>query len=231
MAKTKKETFQDFLEQLQVAEVKKGRPIETIEERKYFLIVCEGVRTEPIYFDYIKRFLPNNLLETIEISGEGDNTINIVRIAIRKKEERAINILLPDFDEVWAVFDKDDFPKENYDNAILLANRKGIECGVSNQSFELWYVLHFQLLETALHRKDYIAVLTKLLGFKYEKNNKKIIKLLFEKGNVRQAIEWAKHLENMHIGKSPSSACPSTRVYELVERLLAYSKFDSQTMT
>lgn len=223
MAKAKRETFADFLNELKQNVVSSPKPIEVIPERKYFLIVSEGERTEPNYFNHFKTFLPKHLVETINVYGEGDNTINIVRKAISIRDERKKNALLPDFDEVWAVYDKDDFPAERFNTAVRLAEQNGIESGHSNQSFELWYVLHFQLLENALHRSDYIKTLSKILNFKYEKNDLRVVTFLFQKGNVRQAIEWAKELERNNLGATPSNSIPATRVYQLVERLLAYS--------
>ena len=214
-----------MLEELQEKAVTKGSPVETIDEKRYFLIVCEGTRTEPIYFKFIQRFLPRHLMQTIEVSGEGDNTLNIVKTAIQKREERAANQLTPPYDEVWAVFDKDDFPEHRYDTAVHLAKRRGIEHGVSNESFELWYILHFQYLDTALNRGDYAGILTKMLGFNYEKNDETVVKALFADGNVGRAIEWAKKLEELHEGKTPSESCPYTRVHILVERLLSYTKY------
>jgi hypothetical protein len=227
MPNKKESFFADLLKQLEQEKITRGRPVEQIEEKRYFLIVCEGIRTEPIYFNYFKKFLPNHLLETIEVSGQGDNTINIVDIAIKKRAEREKNLLLPPFDEVWAVFDKDDFPADRYDNAVVKAQEFGIEAGISNEAFELWYILHFQLLTNALKRQQYIGILSKILGFKYEKNkqnSEKVVELLFEKGNVRNAIQWAEMLEQMHVGNTPSKSCPYTRVYILVKRLLKYTK-------
>jgi hypothetical protein len=225
MAKVNKESFNEMLEKLKSESIVTGKQVEAIEERRYFLIVCEGKRTEPIYFEYIQNLLPKDLMRTIQIEGEGDNTMNLVREAIRKRNERLENALVPAYDEVWAVFDKDDFPNENYDNAVSMALANNIECGISNQSFELWYILHFELLEAALHRKDYISRLSQYLGFKYNKNDRNVVKFLFSNGNVKQAISWAKRLEKIHDGKTPSESCPYTRVYVLVERLLEYSKY------
>lgn len=213
--------FSAFIEQLKDSKVKASK-VEVKQERKYFLIVSEGKRTEPIYFEYFSDRLPRNLLNTIDVHGEGDNTINVVNIAIKMREKRKLNKQLPQYDEVWAVFDKDDFPASRYNEAISLASRNGIESGHSNQSFELWYVLHFQFLQSALHRNDYITTLTDQLGFKYTKNTSKVVDELFRIGNVKQAIKWARELESIHIDKTPSDSCPYTRVYVLVERLLQY---------
>lgn len=228
MPNKKESFFSDLLKRLEAEKVVAGKPVEQIDEIKYFLIVCEGTRTEPSYFGYIKNLLPKNLLETIEVSGEGDNTINVVNIAIEKRDKRLNNPILPPYNEVWAVFDKDDFPDHRYDNAVKKATQSGVEPGFSNESFELWYVLHFQFLTSAIKRDQYIDLLTKKLGFKYNKRTEdgpKIVKLLFEKGNVGKAIEWAKKLEEMHKGLTPTDMCPYTRIYLLVEKLLIYTKY------
>jgi hypothetical protein len=105
--------------------------------------------------------------------------------------------------------------------AEMLASLKS---GHTNQAFELWYVLHFQYLNTALNRGDYFNILSKIFKKKYQKNNEEIVALLFEKGNVKQAIEWAKDLIVMHENVTPANACPSTQLHILVEKLLTYSK-------
>lgn len=222
MAKKKhKETFSEMLASLKSNTVE-AKPVATIEERKYFLIVCEGTRTEPIYFDFLKKFLPKHLLETIQIIGQGDNTVNVVRKAIDERNKRLKDEINPNFDEVWAVFDKDDFPARRFNEAVILAEQQGIKSGHTNQAFELWYVLHFQYLNTALNRGDYFNILSKMVKKKYQKNDEEIVALLFEKGNVKQAIEWAKDLIIMHENVTPADACPSTQLHILVEKILTY---------
>lgn len=57
---------------------------------------------------------------------------------------------------------------------------------------------------------------------KYVKNDKQVFKILREKGNEIQAIEFAKKLMKGNKGKQPSDIAPGTRVYELVEKLRKY---------
>jgi hypothetical protein len=227
MAKQKPgQTFAEMLAELQESSVTQGKPIEVIEQRQYFLIICEGIRTEPNYFKYISNFLPKNLIETITIVGAGDNTINVVERAVTERDRRRNNKLLPHFDEVWAVFDKDDFPDERFNNAVILANNNGVNSAHSNQAFELWYVLHFQYLDTALTRNDYFRILSEKLKAKYEKNNEEIIKMLFERGNVVKAIEFADTLVSMNNGQSAAKSWPVTFVHKLVCKLLKYSNLE-----
>lgn len=219
----KKFSFKDFVEELkQNSTQTSAKSVETKEERKYFLIVTEGEKTEPNYFNKFKIYLPKNLLSTIELIGEGDNTIHIVNKAIEERDKRLNDPLKPNYDEVWAVFDRDSFPPERVDNAVAIAEANQIEPALSNQAFELWYVLHFQFLDADLDRKLYFDILSSFLGTKYEKNTHKIIDLIWEKGNVIQAIKWAKKLEANSKGQTPSNSVPTTRVYKLVENLLSY---------
>ncbi|MGS2727945.1 RloB family protein [Psychroserpens sp. BH13MA-6] len=216
-------SFADFLKELEESKEKEVvKKVEQLQERKYFLIVCEGEKTEPNYFRYFRNKLPKHLLNTVELVGEGDNTLNVVKKAISLKLERLKDPITPEFDEVWAVFDKDDFPNERVDSAFNLANQSNIKCAFSNQSFELWYVLHFQYLDANLHRSQYIEILSDILGLKYEKNSEEIVELIFEKGDLNLAVKSSKKLEEINKGKSPSNSAPFTSVYLLVENLMEY---------
>jgi hypothetical protein len=215
------ETFAEMCERLKKGKEPETRRLNAIPERHYFLIVSEGAKTEPIYFQYFKDRLPRNSLDMIEIEPGGVETIRVVELAIQKRKERKQS-LKPPYDEVWAVFDKDDFPDENFNGAIDLAEQVQIRAAASNEAFELWYVLHFHYLDTAIKRQQYFEILTKLLGFPYEKNSAKVVEHLFEKGDFRQAIKWAKKLEAMHQGKPKAGSCPYTGVYVLVRRLAVY---------
>lgn len=229
MPNKKESFFADLLKELENGKIDKGKPVSKIEEKKYFLITCEGKKTEPIYFEYLRDLLPVHLVETIEVMGRGANTLAVVRTAIQKRNARLKDPILPPYSEVWAVFDKDDFPAKNFDNAVTMANANEIEPGITNECFELWFILHFRFLDTAIKRQQYFDILSEELNFKYgkdEKNGKKAVEYLFEKGKIRRAIKWAEKLEKLHAGKTPSDSCPYTRVHILVEKLLDYANHD-----
>ena len=63
-------------------------------KEKYILIVCEGEKTEPHYFEAIKNCFSTNTLETynIDIEGTGTNTLQVVEIAdnLRKNAEKTV---------------------------------------------------------------------------------------------------------------------------------------------
>lgn len=200
-----------------------AKPVEVLEEKQYYLIVCEGSRTEPEYFQHIQNMLPKNLVETIAIEGGQGNTIDVVRKAIELRDKRNRSVTAPPFDEVWAVYDKDDFPAKRFNSAIQLAAQEDICSGETNEAFELWYVLHFDYLDTAIGRADYCTRLSKIFNRKYIKRETHFHALLFEGKRVLTAIGHAEKLLKIHTGKSPANACPYTRVHELVRKLLVYA--------
>lgn len=56
------------------------------------------------------------------------------------------------YDQVWCVFDVDDHP--NLNQALQEAHDAGLKLAVSNESFELWLVLHFQDNPGMMDRKN-----------------------------------------------------------------------------
>ena len=61
--------------------VEKKRKEKTKEVRVYFLIVCEGEKTEPNYFKSFKTNV-KSFVYTIETLGEGSNTKDLVKRTI-----------------------------------------------------------------------------------------------------------------------------------------------------
>lgn len=171
-----------------------------------FLIVCEGEKTEPNYF---KSFKLSNA--TIKIDGTGKNTLSLIT---HVKDNYNIN----DYDQVWAVFDKDSFPEKSFNAAVK--SRK-IRIAYSNEAFEMWYLLHFDYFSTGITRDKYIEKLNDLLGHKYEKNSTSMYDEIKDKQEI--AIKNAKQLlEQYQNGETPSQMNPSTTVFVLVEELNKY---------
>lgn len=116
---------------------------------EYHLIVSEGTKTEPKYFEKIKETIDAKYRDRIhlDISGKGANTVTLFNRAV-KDVARSNNV----YKHVWLVFDKDDFPPENFDRtAELCASESTDETRYhpiwSNQCIELWFLLHFMFLQ------------------------------------------------------------------------------------
>jgi inorganic triphosphatase YgiF len=165
-------------------------------------------------------------LECIEIEGEGKNTKSLIEITERHRSKKEA-LTGRKFDFTWAVFDRDSFPADNFDNAINQAEgmKPKIQCAWSNEAFELWYLLHLEFVNTPMSRELYKSKIEKWLSkkiekpFKYQKNRKDMYDVLNRFGNEKQAIEWAKQLESMFDGNKFSTHNPRTRVYLLIQEL------------
>ena len=86
------------------------------EPGQRFLIVCEGEKTEPNYFDdlRVRGRIPG------KVKGIGESPVRVVKHAIKLMKE-------DDYEQVWCVFDRDVFPEKNFNEALRLAKENGIE--------------------------------------------------------------------------------------------------------
>jgi hypothetical protein len=149
------------------------------------------------------------------VVGAGANTDSLV--------ERAIGLKLDEisrsepYNEVWCVFDRDSFSAQQFNRARQLAASHRIHVAVSNQCFELWYLLHFCYLDTAVDRKHYIKKLSTHLGARYKKNSTTMYDTLLDKQGT--AMRNAERLLECYCPHNPEKADPSTTVHKLVKRL------------
>lgn len=209
---------------------KKKREIESKELAPYrYLLVCEGEKTEPLYFEAFKTLINRRYNDTIKINrysidilGTGRNTEDLVKYT-EEAIERELNQGKLPYGNVWVIFDKDDFRKDQFNNAIFKAENNGYNVAWSNECIELWFVLHFEYLNTAILRTQYIEKLNVYfealsLG-KYQKNMNNIYEIINTNGTVDFAIANAKRLEEINKGSEAADKVPCTTVYKLVEEL------------
>ena len=210
----------------------KGRKRHGRKILKYFLIVCEGQKTEPHYFKGLKRQLSKGVLRQIEIDirGIGANTQSLVKKALEIKSEIEFDTTRP-IDQVWVVFDRDSFKKQQFNQAVAFCEQKSplINAAWSNEAFELWYLLHFDDHRSALSRTQYQKKLEScfknagLTNFRYAKNHENMFTLLDEYGSRSDAIRRCKALNKDYSEKrNYADHNPCTQVHLLVEDLLKY---------
>jgi len=199
-------------------------------KRKYYLIVCEGEKTEPNYFEGLKDDLPKGVLTNyqIDIEGTGRNTQSLIDEALRLKEVYEDDHNRP-IDSLWVVFDKDSFSANDFNNAVLRCQNSNPEigCAWSNEAFELWYLLHFHFYNHGMSRRDYQKLIEENLrphlgnGYRYQKNSIDMYGLLKEHGDLDTAIRNAKKLSELFKNRSDyANHNPGTGVWRLVEELL-----------
>lgn len=189
------------------------RRVETKDKRQRFLIVCEGKKTEPNYF---RSFRVPKEVEVVIGFGNGVH-VTVVREAIRLRDASR-----NDFDQVWAVFDRDkelSNPRsvQNFNEALRLAQENNIQTAYSNDAFELWYLLHFDYCDTAILRSDYITKLQSKLPGGYKKNDPYVYAKLASL--MDDACRNAMNLLSRYEPSNPESDDPSTTVHLLVQEL------------
>ncbi len=152
---------------------RKSKELKTRSET--WLIVCEGKKTEPNYFNSLFDYVNSKSDRKIkpEIKGTGWNTESLVSsvdeyFSFVDELKRKTNI---PYGKVFAVFDKDSFTKRQFNDAIYMAARKGYIPIWSNECIELWFLLHFNLLESNITRDEYYKRLSDIFGAKYNKSD------------------------------------------------------------
>ena len=103
------------------------------------LIVCEGEKTEPIYFKGLKNYLRLHSAN-VEIVGEGVTPAKIVKRA--KALDKWEKEMGDPFDMIFCVFDKD--THADYQMALDQCAQKNYVAITSVPAFEYWLLLHFR---------------------------------------------------------------------------------------
>ena len=179
-----------------------------------FLIVCEGKKTEPNYLQGFR--VPKDLAE-IDVRGLGITPPQLIEKALSLRRKASDRIELEEYDQVWCVFDKDDWEDDKFNDLIEEAKNEGLDVAYSNQAFELWFLLHFHYYDIPMHRNQYEGELSKLLGLRYKKNAKDMYYRLYSK--KKTAIKNAEKLLARYISRNPAKDNPSTTVHLLVREL------------
>lgn len=126
---------------------------EQIEPYKHYYFICEGRNTERWYFEKLldiqKSLNIHSLIKLVylEKTGEHENLSNpeqLIQFADEQKTNGSISFDAK-FDKMIVVFDADVFESQykNYAEVILNGEKKNI-LGVTNPSFELFLLLHYE---------------------------------------------------------------------------------------
>lgn len=198
-----------------------GYKIETIPINKTILIVCEG-QTEKLYFGSFP--VLGLKIKAIDLKGQA-------KLKLVESTKEIVENAKEEYNVIWCVFDMDvkrgadEFA--DFDNAISKALLLGYRVAYSNDAFELWFHLHFNLTDSQHLRSFYYKELGKTFGINYVKDGKKyafclkIYDILKKDKNSSQekAIERARSLFEQQENLPYHQQNPNTKVYELVEEL------------
>lgn len=185
------------------------------------LIVCEGTKTEPIYFTELRDCYSLNTAN-IEVTGEsGSSPSAILNFAKRRykesKQERN------EFDKIYCVFDKDNHT--TYDQTVndIRSFKPGNKffAITSVPCFEFWLLLHFVHTDQPFNSQPGNSaakqVLTRLHQHlqDYRKGGRGLFKRLLPR--LEQAKNRATGISEKNVAAGSDN--PSTKVQELVEYL------------
>jgi len=185
-------------------------PVKIINNK--ILILCCG-NTEKEYFLHYKGYFEMSMknVKIKVIRSKSSSSLSMVAEALASQSK---------YNNIWVVFDKDIDP--NFDNAIKKAYKHKIECAFSNKAFEYWLLLHLTDKGGGMSVEELKEDLSKLLGYKYEKNRNmgRICKNILEHIDEAETRAEKRHAEFIsgHY-KSYSEWCSCTTVYKLTKKL------------
>lgn len=207
------------------AKLKRRKTETRIPKPDSFLIISEGTKTEPNYFnglaDHINEKYGKSIdvqKPTIDAKGQGMSTVRLVQEAAKIAARSRIM-----YKQTWILFDKDDFG--DFDEAIQLCDSYHYHAGWSNQSFEYWIYLHFEYSDSALHRNEWCEKLNQIFKLKnickegYDKNDLHLFEHVASYGGIKNAIRNAKKIDRTYKDTIPSKCDPCTKVYYLLMEL------------
>lgn len=197
------------------------RKEELKKDKPHVLIVCEGEKTEPQYFQEIVE-LHGITSAVVKIHGECDSApISVVEEAVKLYDNSVRNGL--EYDNVFCVFDRDEHT--SYDQALIKidqlkeANFKAI---VSNPCFEYWFILHYEFTTQPYSRQGNNSAAKLALNHlrKHDSDYQKKTKGSYLKLSGKTYVAIANAEKSRFEADKTGSVNPTTNVDELVSFLL-----------
>ena len=182
------------------------------------LIVCEGSKTEPEYFEGLKRAYRLSGANIKIVPGDGNDPVSIVKHALAEYRKGG-------YDRAFCVFDRDGHA--NYYEALDRAassppGKKGrLEAVTSVPCFEIWVLLHFVYTTAPFAVAGGKSACEKVIEAvrehlpEYEKTMTDVFQKL--QPNVDTAVTHAERL--VQHNRDTGSKNPATTVHELVKYL------------
>lgn len=208
-----------------------ARPTALAQPGETFLIVTEGVVTEPIYFDLLRKDLQHSAVRVKVQPGDESDPRHVIETAareakdqIRRAKKGTLGISEPaKFDQVWAVIDTDVAVRQGFWSEVEnLAKARKVRLAHSTPCFEFWLLVHLEYTTRGL--RDGIAAKTAIrhaLGRDYSTNEEvacEALKTLISLWPT--AVVHAERVRAHHeAAQTPAPANPSTDVDRLARAL------------
>lgn len=192
--------------------------------RDRILIVCEGVKTEPQYFEYLRKELCLGSLVVVAGKECGSTPTDVLNHCLKRIYSDKEN----QFNQAWCIIDveaptphssldqvyqkiRDFKPKKGYHTELILA--------LSNPCFEYWYILHFKKTSRSFQSSDEVKKELKKYYPSYSESDKKIFSIIYPKTSTAIQNVNAVIAECHYDVKDLRQCNPSTLVHKVVEYL------------
>ena len=191
------------------------------------LIVCEGVTTEPKYFEAFRAKYENSLVD-VKAIGIGGAPETVVARAIDelqnlKKQARKSGDSFDLEIKIWAAFDRDDVPMSKIKAAIALAERNNVSVAFSNPCFEVWGLMHYSAYSKPGHQSECHKALKRVLpGYCHQDNPVLDVNELAPR--YEAAVKNAKIALTEREKDGEKISDPSTTVFLLTEQIKKFGK-------
>ncbi|PWK16348.1 RloB family protein [Tumebacillus permanentifrigoris] len=210
------------------------RTVGSKETRDTILIVCEAKnQTERIYF----RNFATTEKSGVRVQVAEEHKYSVPADLVDYAQKLAVDTFkldLQDGDQVWCVLDVDaqqnSGPRDEQLRTLRdRANRRGVSLAISNPSFEIWFLAHFEYSTRNYTNRELLDKLNsreELGGYQKTKCVfSKIVNL--QSTAVRNALRLDQHHRDLGRNLDLSESNPSTQVYKLIEQIDAVARKNS----
>jgi RloB-like protein len=201
-----------------LSDLKRRKPF--IAERQLFILICEGEKTEPAYFNALKAQYPGALISIEYVAPAGTPITIKGKVQARMKELQQEQKRNPSAkaDTVWAVFDRDEH--DYVAEAIAGCESAGARVAYSNPCFEVWLILHHEDYHAADDHHQ-VQKRYRKLDPMYDPNGSKTPNCAALMENIEDAEKFSEIQCSRRDEEGSPFGRPSTTVYHLTRAIRA----------
>ncbi len=191
------------------------------------IIFCEGM-TEKHYLDYFINIINKNKFTDVRVETESanGNAKKVLKFAEEFLTQEENNRKYLNYKKSL-IFDCDAPKSIKTVISEMQASEREYVLLVSNYLFEIWLLMHFEIVNVKLTKRKIYEKLSEYLANGYSKADAGIIREIIQQGNIEEAIRNATELTEIYrsagktIGRDIEQMNPFTNVHELIEQFMA----------
>ena len=129
-----------------------ARRTKHLHQRDKFVIFTNGKMTEKNYFQALRGY--RHSIYDVTVKFVNADPAGLIRRAVREKDTS---------NQVWVVFDKDEFPADKLIEAISFARKSNVGVALSNAAFEVWLINHIKEHSAEKTASELLQILDSIL--------------------------------------------------------------------